>query len=155
MLWITRARPVIDRIACPWLITRRLDHDAQFLFAAPEEVLVLAKQTGGTAFDIEGATYTHVGEACSFDALIAAHPELQADAALGALAAIVRAADTDKLPESPPAAGLLAVCLGLRRIHRRDQALIEAGFAVYDAMYEWCAHEQRSRHGWPTLAGLN
>jgi hypothetical protein len=147
MIWITRARPVIDRIACPWLIVRRIDPEAQFLFVAEDAVLALAAEIGGVSFDTHGARYTHDGERCTFDALIAAHG-LGEDAALRALADIVRAADTDRLPENPQAAGLLAASLGLRRLHTRDQALIEAGFPLYDALYEWCAAERGTRHGW-------
>lgn len=151
MIWITRARPVIDRIACPWLIVRRIDPEAQFLFVAEDQVLALAAATGGVSFDTHGARYTHDGAACTFDALIAAH-RLGGDEALKVLADIVRAADTDRLAENPQAAGLLAASLGLRRLHARDQALIEAGFGLYDALYEWCAAERGTRHGWTPRA---
>jgi hypothetical protein len=151
MIWITRARPVIDRIACPWLIVKRIDPDAQFLFVAEDAVLPLAAATGGVSFDTHGARYTHDGARCTFDALIAAHG-LDDDVALLALADIVRAADTDRLPECPQAAGLLAASLGLRRVHARDQALVEAGFGLYDALYAWCATERGTRHGWTPRA---
>jgi hypothetical protein len=147
MFWVTRARPVIDRIACPWLIVRFIDADAQFLFVAADHVLETAASVGGRAFDIEGAHYTHKEDECTFDALLSAH-KLTADPALGHLAQIVRAADTNSLGNAAEAAGLLAISFGLRRLHTRDPALIEAGFLLYDALYAWCQHDRGAIHDW-------
>ena len=147
MIWITRARPVIDRIACPWLIVRFHDKDAQFVFLPTAEVLSAARAVGGIAFDIPGGRYEHDGALCTFDVLLR---ELgpHDDTALQRLADIVRAADTDRLTEVPQAAGLLALSLGLRRGHDRDAAQLEAGLAIYDALYAWCRHDTAERHNW-------
>lgn len=147
MIWVTRARPVIDRIACPWLILRFHDRDAQFLFVEPAEVLRVASAVGGEAFDIPGARYEHEGELCTFDVLVR-ELGLGGDPALLRLAAIVRAADTDRLGDVPEAAGLLALSLGLRRLHERDTAQLEAGLALYDALYAWCRFDTEERHVW-------
>ena len=148
--WITRERPRIDRIACPWLVRRFIDPLAVFHFAPAPEVLARARALGAVAFDIPGAPITHVGEHCSFDALIGAF-DLRVPA-LGHLARIVRGADTDRLDLDPVCAGLLAVSLGLARLHEGDDhALLEAGMAVYDALYAWCAAGQRranEHHTW-------
>jgi hypothetical protein len=147
MIWVTRARPVIDRIACPWLIVRFHEKNAQFLFLPPTEVLAAAARLDAIAFDIPGGRYEHDGALCTFDVLLR---ELgpHDDAALSRLAEIVRAADTDRLPEVPQAAGLLALSLGLRRQHERDAAQLEAGLAIYDALYAWCRHDTAERHSW-------
>jgi hypothetical protein len=147
MFWITRERPVIDRIACPWLIVRFIDADAQFLFVPADRVLETAAAVHGQSFDIAGAAYTHEQDQCTFDALLSAH-KLTTDPALRHLAQIVRSADTNKLGSSAQAAGLLAFSLGLRRLHLRDQALIEAGFSLYDALYAWCQHDRGTVHDW-------
>lgn len=148
--WITRERPRIDRIACPWLVRRFIDPLAEFHFAPTAEVLARAQALGAVAFDIPGAPITHVGECCSFDALIDAFG-LQLPA-LDRLATIVRGADTDRLDLDPVSAGLLAVSLGLARLHEGDDhALLAAGLPVYDALYAWCAAEQRrdnETHTW-------
>lgn len=151
MIWVTRERPIIDRIACPWLIVRFIDPKAQFLFAPETEVLRLADNAGGTAFDTKGARLSHDGPLCTFDLLIREHG-LGSDTALMALAAIVRAADTDTLEAAPQAAGLLALSFGLRRRHARDQELIEHGIAMYDALYLWCQHDRGATHDWPAGA---
>lgn len=151
MIWVTRERPLIDRIACPWLITRFIDPKAQFLFAPESEVLPLADRSGGTAYDTRGARYAHDGALCTFDVLIREHG-LATDPALVALAQIVRAADTDTLDAAPQAAGLLALSFGLRRRHDRDQELIEHGMAMYDALYLWCRHDRGATHDWPAGA---
>ena len=148
--WITRERPRIDRIACPWLVRRFIDPRAVFHFAPTAEVLARARAMGAVAFDIPGAPITHVGERCSFDALIDAF-ELRLPA-LDRLATIVRGADTDRLDLDPACAGLLATSLGLARLHDGDDhALLAAGLVVYDALYAWCvAEELRSNetHSW-------
>lgn len=148
--WITRERPRIDRIACPWLVRRFIDPRAVFHFAPTAEVLARARAMGAVAFDIPGAPITHVGERCSFDALIDAF-ELRLPA-LDRLATIVRGADTDRLDLDPACAGLLATSLGLARLHDGDDhALLAAGLVVYDALYAWCVAEERrsnESHSW-------
>lgn len=146
-LWVTRHRPKIDRIACPWLIRRFIAPDARFLFVAPAEVAAVADRFGATPFDIDGVDYTHRGDTCTFDALIAdfglAHP------ALDRLAVVVRAADTDRHDLSPQAAGLLAVSVGLSRMFKDDLAQLAAGMAVYDALYRWARDGFDEGHDWP------
>lgn len=148
--WMTRERPRIDRIACPWLVRRFIDPRAVFHFAPAADVLARARAMGAVAFDIPGAPITHVGERCSFDALLDAF-ELRLPA-LDRLATIVRGADTDRLDLDPACAGLLATSLGLARLHDGDDhALLAAGLVVYDALYAWCvAEEHRSNetHRW-------
>ncbi|MCW1917679.1 chromate resistance protein [Rhodobacter sp. KR11] len=146
-LWVTRHRPKIDRIVCPWLIRRFVDPGAQFLYVAPTEVAAVADTFGATPFDIEGATFSHRGALCSLDALIAdfglGHP------ALDRLALVVRAADTDAHDLSPQAAGLLAISVGLSRMYRCDLAQLEAGMGVYDALYRWARDGFDEGHDWP------
>lgn len=147
--WVTRARPKVDRIACPWLIRRFIDPKARFLFVAPSEVLTVATQRRAEPFDIadEGVFWSHRGERCTFDAMVEAFG-LETHAPLIRLAAIVRGADTDRLDLVPEAAGLLAISLGLSRIHSDDHAQLEAGMAVYDALYRWCRDAQGEKHNW-------
>jgi rhodanese-related sulfurtransferase len=144
--WITRARPKIDRVACPWLVLRFIDPRAQFFYVPTEQVLGEAERLGAVAFDIEGAPITHEWESCSFDALLKAC-DLR-DPALQRLAVIVRAADTDRLSSSPQAAGLLAISLGLSRVHADDQAMLQAALPLYDALYAWCREGQGETHQW-------
>jgi rhodanese-related sulfurtransferase len=143
--WITRARPKIDRVACPWLILRFVDPRAQFFYVPTEQVFREAERLGAIAFDLPNAPVTHQGELCSFDALIAAFG-LQ-DPALQALAVIVRGADTDRLDLAPQSPGLLAVSLGLSQLHEDDQHMLQAALPMYDALYAWCRKGQRERHG--------
>ena len=149
--WITRERPKIDRIACPWLVRRFIDPRATFLYVPTTDVLAQAARRGAVAFDMPGAPISHGGELCSFDTLLRAF-DLQHDPALSALARTVRAADTDRLDLAPPAAGLLAVSLGLSALHADDdQAMLAAAMPVYDALYAWCRLEARGvteRHHW-------
>src|ERR1700692_2739784 len=147
-LWVTRERPKIDRIACPWLIRRFVDPAALFLFVAPSEVEGVAGQFGGAPFDIEGVFWSHRGEACTFDVLI---EELGlASPALLRLAAIVRGADTARLDLAPEAPGLLAASLGLSRMYADDLEQLEAGVALYDAFYRWSRDATSETHNWPT-----
>ena len=146
-LWVTRHRPKIDRIACPWLIRRFVDPGATFLFVAPAEVAAVADHFGATPFDVEGVTFSHRGENCSFDALLddfALHGE-----ALDRLALVVRGADTDPHDLAPQAAGLLAISVGLSRQYRDDLAQLEAGMVVYDALYRWARDGFEEGHDWP------
>lgn len=145
--WITRERPKIDRIACPWLVRRFIDPRAEFFYVATPQVFAEAKRLGAVAYDIPGAPVSHEGELCSFDALLKAfaldHP------ALALLAHIVRGADTDRLELAPQSAGLLAVSLGLSRLHAADdQAMLEAAMPLYDALYAWCRDAQGEPHSW-------
>ena len=135
--WITRARPKIDRIACPWLIRRFIDAQATFFYVPAARVLAEAARLGAVAFDIQGAPVSHEGELCSFDGLLAAFG--LHDAALSRLARIVRGADTDRLNLAPESAGLLALSLGLSQLHSDDDhAMLDAAMPLYDALYAWC-----------------
>lgn len=147
--WVTRSRPKVDRIACPWLIRRFVDPQARFLFVAPGEVLHVAAQQQAEPFDVadDGVFWSHRGDRCTFDAMVEAFG-LEAHGPLTRLAMIVRGADTDRLDLAPEAAGLLAISLGLSRIHSDDHAQLEAGMAVYDALYRWCRDAQGERHDW-------
>ncbi|WP_413877309.1 chromate resistance protein ChrB domain-containing protein [Albidovulum sp.] len=146
-VWVTRQRPKIDRIACPWLIRRFIDPGARFLFVAPAEVPAVAERFGATPFDIEGTTLSHRGERCSFDAFLddyGLHSE-----ALDRLAVVVRGADTDRHDLAPQAAGLLAVSVGLSRQFRDDLAQLDAAMALYDALYRWARDGFGEGHDWP------
>jgi hypothetical protein len=144
--WVTRERPKIDRIACPWLILRFVDPAAEFLYVPTTDVLQVAREQGAVPFDVPGVELTHDGPLCSFDAILKKY-RLQ-DPALATLADIVRAADTDTLDRSAQAAGLLAITLGLGANIRDDQALLRAGLVIYDALYTWCRSLAGERHGW-------
>jgi hypothetical protein len=146
MKWVTRERPKIDRIACPWLITRFIDKDAEFLYVPADQVLAVAEETGATPYDIPGVEYSHVGELCSFDAFLNKHN--LADPALLQLAVIVRGADTARLDIAPQAAGLLALSLGLSHNFVDDHAMLAQGMVMYDALYAWCKHTQQETHSW-------
>jgi rhodanese-related sulfurtransferase len=147
-VWVTRERPKIDRIACPWLIRRFIDPTALFLFVAPSEVMAVAEKFGAAPFDIEGAFWSHRGEACSFDVLI--DEFALASPALLRLATIVRAADTARLDLAPEAPGLVAASLGLSRMYADDLEQLEAGLTLYDAFYRWCRDATSETHNWPT-----
>ncbi|HTK80448.1 MAG TPA: chromate resistance protein ChrB domain-containing protein [Rhizomicrobium sp.] len=146
--WITRERPKIDRIACPWLVLRFVDPSAEFLFVPANEVLSRSREVGAEPFDIPGVRFSHRGERCSFDAFLKEFA-LEADTALAHLATIVRGADTAALDLAPEAPGLLAVSLGLSQIYSDDQEMLRAGMVVYDALYAWALGAQGERHGWP------
>ena len=146
MKWITREHPKIDRIACPWLISRYIDKDPEFLYVKPDRVLSEADATGAIPYDIPGVPLTHVDEKCSFDAFLDQY-ELH-DASLRDLAVIVRGADTDRLELAPQCAGLLAISLGLSRNFPDDHAMLAHGMVVYDALYAWCRHARGETHSW-------
>ena len=146
MKWVTRERPKIDRIACPWLITRFVDREAEFLYVPPADVLRVAREQQAIPFDVPGVELTHDGPSCSFDAFLAKYA--LGDPALARLAQIVRAADTDTLDRSPQAPGLLAITLGLGANIADDHALLRAGLVIYDALYTWCRTLSGERHGW-------
>jgi hypothetical protein len=147
-LWVTRERPKIDRIACPWLIRRFVDPAAVFLFVAPSEVEAVGDRFTAAPFDIEGVFWSHRGERCTFDVMIEEFgltaPPLQR------LATIVRAADTARLDLAPEAPGLLAASLGLSRMYSDDLEQLEAGLNLYDAFYRWCRDATAETHNWPT-----
>lgn len=150
MKWITRERPKIDRIACPWLIARFIDDTPEFLFVQAPEVVSQATQTGTIPYDIPGVELSHVGERCSFDAFLKKYQ--LTDPAFQQLAVIVRGADTARLELSPQAAGLLAISLGMSHLFQDDHEMLKHGIIVYDALYEWCKACRQETHGWPPAA---
>lgn len=151
MLWVTRHRPKIDRIACPWLIRRFVDRQARFLFVSPAEVAGVAERYGAVPFDVEGTFWSHRGERCSFDTML---EELQLSSpALQRLAEVVRGADTNRHDLHPVCAGLLAVSVGLSRQYRNDQVQLMAGMALYDALYRWARDGYEEGHDWPAVRG--
>ncbi len=147
MKWITRQRPKIDRIACPWLVARFIDRAAEFLYVPPADVLRVAASTGAIPYDIPDVELSHVGELCSFDAFLKKY-ELH-DPALAQLATIVRGADTSRLDLAPQSAGLYAISLGLSHTHADDHAMLAQGLVIYDALYAWCRSCQAETHNWP------
>ena len=146
MKWITRERPKIDRVACPWLIRRFIDRDAEFLYVPTAQVMSEARRLGATPYDVPGVELTHDGPRCSFDAFVRKY-NLK-DPALDRLADIVRAADTDRLDDSPQAPGLLAISLGLSANFADDHAMLAVGMQVYEALYTWCSTLTGETHGW-------
>ncbi|MHA3795628.1 sulfurtransferase/chromate resistance protein [Sphingomonas sp. YL-JM2C] len=148
-VWVTRGRPKVDRIACPWLIRRFVDPSAIFLFVAPSEVEGVAERFGAAPFDIEGdgVVWSHQGELCTFDVMVKAFG-LGDYAPLARLAPIVRGADTGRPDLVPEAAGLLAASLGLSRMYADDQEQLEAGMLLYDAFYRWCRDATDETHNW-------
>jgi len=149
--WVTRERPKIDRIACPWLIARFVDHDAEFLYVPPKDVLRTAKEKDAVPYDIPDVAFSHVGELCSFDAFLKTYA-LTGDPALARLAMIVRGADTACLELAPQAAGLVAVSLGLSRNFEDDHEMLKHGMVMYDALYAWCKEGQEETHTWNPAA---
>lgn len=154
MKWVTRERPKIDRIACPWLIARFIDNAPEFLYVPSNQVLVTAKETGATPYDIPGVEMGHDGELCSFDTFLRKYKLI--DPALQKLANIVRGADTDRLDLAPQAAGLLAISLGLSHNFKNDHDMLNQGMIMYDALYAWCKELQGETHNWyPNKTGVN
>lgn len=149
-VWVTRSRPKIDRIACPWLIRRFVDPAAVFLFVTPSEVRGVAERFGATPFDLDGEDqfWSHRGELCTFDVMIAEFG--LSSEPLQRLARIVRGADTARLDLEPEAAGLLAASLGLSRMYSDDLRQLEAGMVLYDALYRWCSDATTETHNWPS-----
>lgn len=136
MKWITRERPKIDRIACPWLIARFIDSGAEFLYVPGDDVLRIAAESGATPYDVAGVELTHAGELCSFDAFLKKYELI--DPALQKLAVIIRGADTSRLDLTPQSAGLHAISLGLSRKYQDDLEMLQHGMVMYDALYIWC-----------------
>lgn len=147
-VWVTRSRPKIDRIACPWLIRRFIDPCAVFLFVAASEVLSVAERFSATPFDVEGVFWSHRGERCTFDTML---DEFGLDLpALRHVATIVRGADTARLDLAPEAAGLLAVSLGFSRMYRDDLEQLSAAMGIYDGLYRWARDATDENHNWPS-----
>ena len=145
--WITRERPKIDRIACPWLVQRFVDPTAEFFFVAADQVEAAGQDLNATPYDIPGAEFSHDGELCSFDAFIRKFGI--ADPALDRLAVIVRGADTGHPELAPQCAGLLAASLGLSALYADDHEMLNHGLTLYDALYAWCRDAAAESHGWP------
>jgi hypothetical protein len=141
MEWITRERPKIDRIACPWLIQRFIDPEAQFLYVPTDAVFRVAEETGAIPYDIPGAKLSHV------DAFLQKYN--LTDPALQALAVIVRGADTSQVDLTPQSAGLYAISLGLSHCYTDDPEMLRHGLVIYEALYSWCQHCQGETHNWP------
>jgi hypothetical protein len=146
MKWVTRERPKIDRVACPWLIARFIDDSPEFVFVPADQVLAEAAASGATPYDVPGVELTHDGPLCSFDAFLKKY-ELH-DTSLQDLAVIVRGADTAKLDLAPQCPGLLAISLGLSHNFQDDQEQLRHGFVMYDAMYAWLKHVRDEKHDW-------
>jgi rhodanese-related sulfurtransferase len=148
--WVTRERPKIDRIACPWLIRRFIDPQAEFIYVPTKDVLDVAKETGGTPYDIDGVEFTHEGERCSFDTILRIYGIK--DPALDHLAEIVRGADTSRHDLAPQCGGLFAISLGLSANFPDDHEMLGHGMVMYDALYTWCRTLQTETHNWPATA---
>lgn len=146
-VWVTRSRPKIDRIACPWLIRRFVDPAAVFLFVAPGEVQAVAERYDATPFDIEGVYWSHRDELCTFDIMIAEFG--LSTEPMERVATIIRGADTGRLDLAPEAAGLLALSLGLSRMFTNDLEQLEAGLLLYDSLYRWARDATDEVHSWP------
>jgi rhodanese-related sulfurtransferase len=149
--WVTRERPKIDRIACPWLIRRFVDPDAEFLYVPTPDVRRAAEEKTAVPYDIPEVEFSHDGELCSFDAFLKKF-HLEKDPALADLAVIVRGADTNRLDLAPQAAGLAAISLGLSRNFSNDHEMLEHGMVVYDALYAWCRQGKDEVHAWNPAA---
>jgi rhodanese-related sulfurtransferase len=148
--WVTRIQPKIDRIACPWLISRFLDPAARFFYVASDQVINAGLELNAVPYDVDGVEITHRGETCSFDTLIS-HYDIH-DPALDRVALIVRGADTARLDLAPEAAGLLAISLGNSRMAGADDHVaLERGLAVYDALYTWAKFAKGETHNWPAV----
>jgi hypothetical protein len=147
MKWVTRERPKIDRIACPWLIAKFIDKEAEFLYVPSGDVLRIANETGAIPYDIPGVEFSHAGELCSFDAFLKKYHLV--DPALQQLAGIVRGADTSKLELTPQSSGLYAISLGLSRNFPNDHEMLKHGMVMYDAHYAWCKDCRKESHNWP------
>lgn len=149
MKWVTRERPKVDRIACPWLIKRFVDPEAEFLFVPGNEVMMVAEREGATPYDVEGAELGHQGDACSFDAIIRRYDLAEGDPALRRLALIVRGADTSAHNLTPESPGLLALAQGFSLVYTDDHAQLAAELPLYDALYAWCREQAREERRIP------
>ena len=147
MKWVTRERPKIDRIACPWLIARFIDQSPEFLFVPSTDVLRVAEESAAIPYDIPGVELSHVGDLCSFDAFLQKYA--LTSPALAHLAVIVRGADTARLDLAPEAPGLFAISLGLSNVFVDDHEMLRHGMVMYDALLAWCVYCHNEPHGWP------
>ena len=150
MRWVTRERPKIDRIACPWLIARFIDPEPEFLYVPAERVLAVAEETGAVPYDVPGVELGHAGERCSFDAFLTKY-RLD-DPALLRIATVVRGADTSRHDLAPQCAGLFAISVGLSALFADDHAMLRHGMVVYDALYAWAKHRRDETHDRPLAA---
>jgi hypothetical protein len=150
MKWVTRERPKIDRIACPWLVARFIDQQPEFLYVPSDRVLAVAGETGAIPYDVPGVELSHVGDLCSFDAFLAKYG--LDDPALQQLAVIVRGADTSRLDLTPQSGGLFAISLGLSANFPDDHEMLRHGMIMYDALYSWCRDHRAETHNWPPSA---
>jgi hypothetical protein len=146
MKWITRERPKIDRIACPWLIRKFVDTDAEFIYVPKEKVFDKAKELNAIPYDLPGAEYTHEGSDCTFDYIVKKHKIL--DPAVQEIAKIVRGADTDSFELAPQSAGLWAISAGLSFNYKNDHEMLSIGMKIYDALYSWAKYVQDEKHNW-------
>jgi hypothetical protein len=146
MKWVTRERPKIDRIACPWLIARFVDKGAEFMYEPAARVLEVARQTGAIPYDIEGVELTHDGPLCSFDAILKKYG--LTDPALAEMATIIRGADTNRHDLAPQCPGVYAVLIGLSHCFSDDQEQLRHGMVVCDALYAWCKKARGEKHDW-------
>jgi hypothetical protein len=144
MKWVTRARPQVDRIACPWLIKRFIDPQAEFLYAPRDEVMAVAQRENATPFDVPDVELGHKGDECSFDAIVAKYALASNDPAMAHLALIVRGADTQQRDLTPESRGLLAIAQGFSQAYKDDQEQLAAEMPVYDALYAWCRNQAGS-----------
>ena len=149
MKWITRERPKIDRIACPWLIKNFVDKEAEFIYVPKENVFKEAERLNAVPYDLLGAEYTHEGELCTFDFIMKKHR--LTDEALKKIAKIVRGADTDRFDLAPQAAGLWAISAGLSYNNKDDYEMLETGMKIYDALYSWAKYVQDEKHTWKSI----
>jgi hypothetical protein len=150
MKWVTRERPKIDRIACPWLVARFIDEQPEFLYVPSDRVRAVAEETGAIPYNVPGVELSHVGDRCSFDAFLAKY-RLD-DPALHQLAVIVRGADTSRLDLTPQSGGLFAISLGLSANFPDDHEMLRHGMIMYDALYSWCRDHRAETHNWPPSA---
>ena len=146
MKWVTRARPKIDRIACPWLIKNFVDADAEFIYVPKEEVFKKATELNAIPYDIPGADYSHEGDLCTFDYIVKKHGINEP--AIRQIATIVRGADTDHFELAPQSAGLWAISAGLSYNYKDDQEMLTLGMKLYDALYSWAKYVQDEKHFW-------
>ena len=146
MKWITRERPKIDRIACPWLIKNFVDTDAEFIYVPKENVFEKAAELNAIRYDLPGAEYSHEGGFCTFDYIVKKHR--LTDPALNRIAKIVRGADTDSFKLAPEAAGLWAISAGLSYNYKDDREQLAIGMKIYDALYSWAKYVSDEKHNW-------
>jgi hypothetical protein len=141
MKWVTRERPKVDRVACPWLIKRFVDPEAEFLYVPADQVQAVAEREGATPFDIPGVELGHHGQECSFDAIVHRYDLARDNPAVARLARIVRGADTDQHDLTPESRGLIAIAQGFSAVYTEDHAQLAAELPVYDALYTWCQRQ--------------